>query len=112
MISWPAIIKYHGDDELAYVATESEWNNDADLSAYAYDDNDALIDNNGRIYQLNIRVSDIVVPRTANNTMSLYQLIKLVQTHAALQGECCIEKIVFKSITEGIQLVASMSEGD
>ena len=112
MISWPAIIKYHGDDELTYVATEAEWNNDADLSAYAYDDNDTLIDNNGGIYQLNIRVSDSIIPRSTNNTISLYQLIKLVQIHAALHGECCIEKIVFKSITEGIQLVASMGEGD
>ena len=38
------------------------------------------------------------------------QLINLVQKYAAFQGECCIEKIVFKSITEGIQLVASMRE--
>jgi len=110
MISWPAIIQYHGDDELGYVATESEWNNDADLSAYGYDDNDALIDNHGRIYQLNIVDNGIVHPSSTNNTISLYQLIKLVQKHAALQGECCIEKIMFKSISEGIQLVASMGE--
>ena len=110
MISWPAIIKYHGDDELAYVATESDWNNDTELSAYSYDDNDALIDNNGHIYHLNIAVNGTVVPRPSNNNIPLHQLIKHVQKHAALRGECCVEKIFFKSINEGIQLVASMGE--
>ena len=110
MITWPAIIKFHGDDELAYVASESQWNNDADLSAYAYDDNDALIDNHGLIYQLKLTENGIVQPLDTKNIISLYQLIKLVQSHAALQGEWCIEKIVFKRITEGIQLVASMCE--
>ena len=110
MIIWPAIIKYHGGDELAYVATEAEWGDDAELSAYAYGDNDALIDNHGRIYQLNITENGIVHPHSTNNVISLYQLINLAQKHAAFQGECCIEKIVFKSISEGIQLVASMSE--
>ena len=96
MIIWPAIIKYHGDDELGYVATEYEWSNNAELSAYAYDDNDALIDIHGRIYQLNITECGIVHPRSTNNVISLYQLINLVQKHAAFQGECCIEKIVLK----------------
>lgn len=110
MISWPAIINYHSNDELSFVANESEWNNDTDLSAYNYHDNDIFIDNNGHLYQLNIIEDGIVHPCSTKHTLSLERLTKLVQRHAALQGECCIEKIVFKSISEGIQLVASMSD--
>ena len=110
MINWPAIIKYNGDDELGYVANESEWSNDADLSLITYDDNDVLIDNNGHIYHLNIMENGVVYPRSTKTAISLSQLIQLVKRHAVLQGECCIEKIVFKNISEGIQLIASMCE--
>ena len=110
MISWPVIINYHGDDELASVASESEWNNDSGLSAYNYHTSDVLIDNSGCIYLLNTTEDGIVHPHSTNRTISLNQLIKLVQRHAALQGECCIEKIIFKSISEGIQLVTSMRD--
>ena len=33
-----------------------------------------------------------------------------MKSYAVLQGECCIEKIVFQSINQGIKLVASMRE--
>ena len=110
MIKWPVLIKHHGNDELTYVASESEWNSNADLSAVDYGSGDALIDNNGRIYKLNNKLQGIVQPIAANDKITLYQCIQLVQRHAALNGECCVEKIVFRSIIEGIDLVASIDE--
>lgn len=110
IINWPAILKYHGEDELIYLASETKWNNDADLSAFNYEEDDALIDNNGRVYHLNKSEKGMIHPTSTNDIIPLSQLIKLVQKHAATNGECCIEKIVFKSIAEGIKLVASMSE--
>lgn len=110
MISWPAVIKYHGDDELGYIDSESEWNNDADLSACDYDSNDGLIDSHGRVYRLDNKENGVVHPVATNNTIALYQFIKLVKLHASAQGECCIEKIVFNSLKQGIQLLASLVE--
>lgn len=109
MINWPAIINYHGDDELVYVASDSEWNNEPDLSAYHYDDKDILIDSTGSVYQLSIIKDGYVEPKSSNDSVSLEHLVTLVKRHAAQQEQCCIEKISFKNINEGIQLVASMS---
>jgi len=110
MINWPAVIKYHSDDELAYVASESAWNSDADLSAFDYEKSDVLIDSHGHVYRLDYKESGIVHPIFASNIISLYEFIKLVKLHASAQGECCIEKIVFRSVKEGMQLVDSMGE--
>ena len=30
-ILWPAIIRFNGDDELAFIVDETEWRSDADL---------------------------------------------------------------------------------
>ena len=108
MMKWPAIIKYHGSDELSYVATEIAWNGHAGLSAQAYNEYDVLIDNQGRVYQLNDRRDKRVVPEDTDSHISLPQLIKLVQAHAALNGECCIEKIAFTNFGEGLAIVASL----
>ena len=110
MIIWPAIINYHGDDELIYVASSTEWNNEPELSVYGYDDDDILIDSTGSIYRLSKTVKGIVAPELTNDIIPPEELINLVQKHAAQQGQCCIEKIMFKNISEGIQLVASMRD--
>lgn len=110
MINWPAVIKYHGDDELGYIDSESEWNNDADLSACDYDSSDYLIDCHGCVYRLDNKENGVVRPLLMNNTITCYQFIKLVKLHASALGECCIEKIVFNSLKEGIQLVGSLVE--
>lgn len=112
MVSWPAIIKYHRDDELTYIASEAQWARDPDLSEFTYEENDALIDHNGRVYMLNKTINDVVQPLATQNIVTLHQLTRLVQRHAAVKGECCIEKIGFKNIADGIALVASLNKDD
>ena len=110
MIDWPAIIKFYGHDELTYVDSESTWLSNAGLSAIDYEKSDILIDNNGCIYHLNNIENGVVHPGAAEDTMTLSQFIKLVQLHASLNGECCIEKIGCRSFAEGIKIVASISD--
>ena len=38
----------------------------------------------------------------------LERFIRLVQVHAAACGECCIQKITFNRIPDGMQLVAGI----
>lgn len=108
MINWPAVIKYHGDDELGYIDSESEWNCDPDLSACDYDSRDGLIDSHGCVYRLDNKENGVVHPVLMNNSITLCEFIKLVKLHASDQGQCCIEKIVFNNIKDGIQLVSSL----
>jgi len=108
MINWPAVIKYHGDNELTYVGSESAWNRDADLPVFDYEISDSLIDSDGCVYALDNKDSGVVCPVLANDNISVNEFIKLVKLHASAQGECCIEKIMFKSIAEGMKIVESL----
>jgi len=52
MINWPAVIKYEGQDELAYVSSRAQLESDAESHAFSCDHNDFLIDGKGCIYSL------------------------------------------------------------
>ena len=43
-ILWPAVIRFNGDDELAFIGNEDEWKSDADLYFQSYTDGDQFID--------------------------------------------------------------------
>ena len=47
MINWPVVIKFDGDDELAYVGSEEEWMCDAESHLYNHKGDDYLIDSSG-----------------------------------------------------------------
>ena len=112
MIKWPAVIKYNGDDELVYVSSEDEWIRDAASHLYNHSDGDCLIDSSGDIFSL-ARAQDIIHdPPATGDRISLESFIRLVRIHASNSHRCCIEKINFRNIAEGISLIASMNEQD
>ena len=110
IINWPAVIKYHGENELTYVSSELEWNSDADLSEFNYGESDRLIDSGGHVYHLEDKDSGYIYPILTESTIPLYEFLSLVKLHASAQGECCIEKMMFKSIAEGMKIVESLSQ--
>ncbi len=112
MINWPAVIHYDGDDELIYIDSEVEWIRDADSHLYNHKDGDRLIDSNGYIFKLDHLQGEIRNPSTAGNRIALEDFIRLVRIHASNSHRCCIEKINFRSIAEGISLIASMNKHD
>lgn len=110
MISWPAFINVDGDDELTYIASDEQWINNTEWSTGEYSAGDVLVDSTGRIHLLNNMVNGRVVPVSTDQVISLNQLVILVQRHAALNNTCCIEKIGFRNIEEGLAIIASLSE--
>ena len=112
MINWPAVIVYDGDDELVYVGSEKEWIRDAESHLYNHNNGDRLIDSNGDIFSLDHVKGDIRNPPATGDRIALDDFIRLVRIHASSSHRCCIEKINFRNIADGIRLTASMNEQD
>lgn len=103
---WPAIIKYEGENELAFVSDLHEWQADRDLSSYSYHDGDMLIDSEGRCYHLLYdRKSASAVFMATGTSLSLEEFSVLVQKHLGAANQCCISKIALSSYREGFVLI-------
>lgn len=112
MINWPAVIQYDGDDELTYIDSDEEWIRDAGSHLYNHNGDDRLIDSNGDIFSLDHAQDDIRNLSATGNQIGLHEFIRLVRIHASNSHRCCIEKINFRNIAEGISLIASMNNND
>ena len=109
MIDWPAIIHVDGDDELALVGSAQEWGSHDEWSAVEYSADDFLLDSGGQVYRLDCSTNGIVQPAATGRTLTVSEFIALVKRHAALSSACCIEKIAFRNIEEGMAIVASLT---
>jgi hypothetical protein len=112
MINWPVVIKYDGDDELIYIDSNEDWIRDAESYLYNHKGDDYLIDSRGHIYTLGTINESISLPESTGRQITLDDFIKLVRVHASNSHRCCIEKIYFRNIAEGIRLLASMNDND
>ena len=112
MIDWPAVIQYEGDDELTFIASEKDWMRDARSYLYNHSGSNHLIDSNGRIFNLDEARGNAIDPRYSGTNIALQDFIKLVRIHASTANRCCIEKNSFRTIAEGISLIASLNEPD
>lgn len=106
-INWPAILKYKGENELAYVSSRSDWDSDADLHALAYEIDDQLIDSQGFVYSLSCRKNNRVVPEQTNRCLSLPEVSELIKKHLSEQGSCCVSSFFAPSIKEAIAMMHS-----
>lgn len=110
MISWPAVIIFDGDDELTYIGSEEEWQHDAQSLLYHHKGDDYLIDSSGHIFSLDHVPDGTVDAEDTGNEIALQDFVRLVRVHASNSHRCCIEKISFRSIAEGISLISSMND--
>jgi len=110
MVTWPAIIKCTGDDELTYVASQVEWDADKYLNSFSYDLTDVLIDSSGMTFRLSSDTEGRAIPAITDDRVSLEALTDLVRNHASQLGNCCVSKLYFYSITEAIAGVADINE--
>jgi hypothetical protein len=110
MINWPAVIKYEGDDELTHVSSEKAWLRDAATLLYNHSGDDQLIDSSGQIFNLDSLNDNKILTVDTGQRITVAALIRLVRIHASSSHRCCIEKISFHTIAEGISLVDSMNE--
>jgi len=110
ILIWPAIIKYPNDAELLYIHNQAEWDSDAGLHSFNYDEMDCLIDSAGQIFNLTNRLNDIVQPELTTDTKQLEEVLGLVKGHASQMGSCCVSKLYAPSINEAFKIVKSLSE--
>lgn len=111
-VNWPAVIKYEGDEELTVIGSGAEWDRDAEQYLYSHKGHDLLIDSSGCVFRPERRGNGTFHPADTGEVITLDDFIRLVRVHASNSHRCCIEKIGFRSVAEGIRLVASMNEQD
>lgn len=110
LLNWPGIIKHSGDAELTYVSGQTEWDNDADLHYFEFDESDCLIDSTGNLFNLTKREDKYVTPEPSGRSMPLDEILALIKAHAAQKGSCCVAKIYAPTIDEAFRIVESLEE--
>jgi hypothetical protein len=108
LITWPAIIKYIGQAELAYVQDQAEWDADVHLHGFRYEKADVLIDSQGEIYALLNAVNGLVRPEPMGEFARLEEVIEMVRAHASQLGSCCVSKFYASSIHEAVCAVSTL----
>lgn len=109
MITWPAVIKFEGDDELSFVASQAEWESDEGLSRVQYDVADQLIDSDGKIYELKGGENGAINLAETGSQIELTEMTELVRKHASQLGNCCVSKIFFTTLSEAVATVESLT---
>ena len=109
MITWPAFIKHDGEDELIYVSSLSEWQNDEEMLLYLFTERDVLIDASGKVFSLpllqqNINSDEYLAIASVDN------VLELVKAHAAVSEQCCIEKIQCQTTRQAVEFVKELSD--
>lgn len=111
MIQWPAVIKYHGADELIYIKSLAEWQHDPDLSQTKYEIEDRLIDTSGAIFSFSPAESpsDNNVLVSLNSRILVSEFVEMVRKHAVLENYCCSAKLNAKSHQQVIAMVKEIN---
>ncbi|QUM80097.1 hypothetical protein HWV01_07230 [Moritella sp. 5] len=111
MVKWPAVIKYHGEDELIYVESLTEWKNDPDLCLPNYESEDRLIDASGALFSLPAASS----PSDTDMFVSLYsrilvpEFVELIRKHAVIENYCCSAKLNAKTYQQVMAMVKEIN---
>jgi hypothetical protein len=109
LISWPAVIKYSGDDELLFIKDESVWLSES-LCAYAYNEDDLLIDSNGLLFSIDYdEKNNKVVLNTRQQLVAIEKFEEWIRNHTAVLNQCCSSKLTLPSIKQGFLLLGQLS---
>lgn len=109
-VKWPAIVKYAGDSELLYLASEQVWCEDYDLHALGFQDNDCLVDSAGHVFALVAPsvglAAGVTCLEPTQTQASLAEVEGWLLAHEAQLGSCCVAKFKCQSIAEAFAAVA------
>ena len=108
MVAWPGVIKHSDDPEVIFVSGQDEWDSDADLRQFEYDEADFLVDSTGKKYKLTSSRNGYVEPEPRDDSMTLQQFLGLVKAHAASKGSCCVAKIYAPTFHEAFKIIESL----
>ncbi len=102
-ITWPAILKLDGEDELIYIADAEQFIEDRTIRQTHFIEQDILIDSNGNAYHINSHNS--LTLTALPEQFRLEQIETLLQRHLSNHGTCCVAKFHANSIIEAIDFV-------
>lgn len=105
LIHWPALIKYHQDDELYFLANADAWHHDLDMRRSYFDSADRLVDSSGVSYCFEHQAGGAQLLTIEGELVDLATLTAWVQAHYSTLGNLCVAKIAASSIAELIQMV-------
>lgn len=110
-IQWPAIVKLAGSDELLYLDNAIDWLSLANLNRAHFSPEDQLVDSAGQRYFIHTNAGSNP-PRLQLHptTLALQEMISWVQHHANALGHCCVSKLSFTSLSQGLQIVRSLAD--
>ncbi len=103
MIHWPSLIKLDGNDELIYVASESDFQ--AECSDMILGEDDCLIDSEGKSYSLKSSLNELSLTKRPEQ-YSVENVTKLIRNHEFQKAEVCLMKIHFPTIEDAIESLA------
>jgi site-specific recombinase len=103
-LSWPAILHFDGQPELAYIGSLAEWQAAVDLQHHVYHAKDRLIDAEGTVYHLTQRAQNRVLPQATGQHLALDEVVELVRMHLAREGRACIAKFYAPSIAAAMAM--------
>lgn len=107
MVIWPAIVKYHGDDELAFIADAQAWRDYFLKDDGHFEEGDYLVDSAAQMFHL-WQGTPFQTRPAAHITVD--NMTTLVRRHMSVVNTCCVTKLTLNSVEEGISLVASTDE--
>ena len=111
VIKWPAVIKYHGEDELIYIASLAEWQIDPDLCLPHYESEDRLIDASGALFALAAASSPLDTDMfvSLDSRILVAEFVELVRKHAVIENYCCSAKINAKTHQQVVAMVKEIN---
>jgi len=111
VIQWPAVIKYQGEDELIYVESFAEWQNDPDLCLPHYESEDRLIDACGALFSLPSAScpTDTDMFVALDSRILVPEFVELVREHAVVENYCCSAKLNAKTHQQVIAMVKEIN---
>ncbi|GAL36533.1 hypothetical protein JCM19240_2602 [Vibrio maritimus] len=105
MIQWPCLFKLEGDDELIFIASETELTKE--LESLIVSDEDILIDSSGQAFKIEVDSCQGNAFIFQPNALTLEDVTLLVQAHEFSLAQVCLTKIQFNSISEAIEALRS-----
>ena len=103
---WPAVIMYHGDDELTFVNNESQWLAEAHPATSLYTEGDQLVDSEGQCFTLaQAEGFNNGVPQRCTGLIATEAFLEKLKAHISSLGNCCVAKAHISSVAEGVAIV-------
>lgn len=117
-LQWPAVVKLHQDSELIFLEHQQDWLELACTHQHHFSAEDLLLDSHGNLYQIDANplqefddpIGQLPQLIAKIEPLPLTDFIKWVQEYAQALGQCCVAKLAFTSIHQGMNIVRSLDE--